>query len=63
MEADAETHSQTLGGLGGILLKRGERTIGAREFKDTTRKPTESTNLGSEGLTKTEPATRDPAQD
>jgi hypothetical protein len=46
METDAETHSQTLGGAWGKSHKReGEKIIGARRVKDTTRKPTESTDL------------------
>ena len=40
-----------------------ERTEGAREVKDTTRKPIESTNLGLEGLNETEPTTREHAWD
>ena len=47
METDAETQSQTLGRAWGSLQKRGERIIGAKGVKDTTRKPIESTNLGS----------------
>jgi hypothetical protein len=31
----------------GILLKNRGRIVGAREVKDTTREPTESTNLDS----------------
>ena len=47
METDAETHSQTLGRVAGILGKKKDCIRGAKVVKDTTRKPTESTNLGS----------------
>lgn len=40
----------------------GEMTEGARGVSDTTRKPTESTNLGPRGLTETEPPTKDHAR-
>lgn len=33
--------------------------VGAREVKNTTRKPTGSTNLGPGGLTETEPSTKE----
>jgi hypothetical protein len=36
-----------------------ERIDGAREVKDTTRKPTELTNSGSWRLTETEPPTKE----
>jgi hypothetical protein len=47
METDAETHRQTLSGVWGILCKR---ELKEPEVKDTSRKPTESTNLGPQGL-------------
>lgn len=59
METDAETHNQTLDGAWKILWKRERRILGARGAKEITRKPTESTKLGSSGLTKTELPTRD----
>jgi hypothetical protein len=40
---------------------RGGRIVRARGVKDTTRKPTESTNLCSQGLTDTGQTTREPA--
>ena len=40
----------------------GRKTMVAREVKDTTRKPTESTNLGPWWLTETEPPTKEHAQ-
>lgn len=39
----------------------GDRVEQARGVKDTMRRPTESTNLGSWGLTKTEPLTKEHA--
>ena len=50
METDAETHSQTKE-LGKSCGGWGARIEEAREVKDTSRKPTESTNLGPQGLT------------
>ena len=61
METDAEIQSQTLGGAWGVLWKSGDRTEQARGVKDTTRRPTESTNLGPWGLTETEPSTKEHA--
>jgi hypothetical protein len=49
METIAETHSQILGRARGIIWKKGGRIGGARGVKDTTRKITESTNLGHKG--------------
>ena len=49
--------------LGESYGRGGGRIKGDREVKDTTRKPTESTNLGPWGLTETEPPTRKPARD
>ena len=57
METDAEIQSQTLGGAWGVLWKSGDRTEQARGVKDTTRRPTESTNLGPWGLTEPGPPT------
>ena len=54
METVVETHSQTFGRAWGVLWKGGERNEGVRGVKDTTRKPTESTNLGPWGLRETE---------
>jgi hypothetical protein len=34
----------------------------ARRVKDTSRRPTEATNLGRWGLTETEPPTKEPAR-
>ena len=46
----------------GVLWKRsGRRIDGTRGVKDTTRRPTESTNLGTQGLTETEPPTKEHA--
>jgi hypothetical protein len=61
METNAETYSQTIGGARGLLLKSWESIEAARGIKDTTRRPTESTNLGPEGLTETEPPTKEHA--
>jgi hypothetical protein len=47
MGIEAETHSQSLDGALRILLKRGERIIGAKGIKDNSKPLTESTNLGS----------------
>jgi hypothetical protein len=47
MKTDAETHRQTLSWAWEILWKRERRIEGTRRIKDTTRKPNESTNLGS----------------
>ena len=48
METDAETQSRTFGGVQRILWGKGiGRIERAREVKDTTRKTTESTNLGT----------------
>lgn len=41
----------------------GGRIVGASGVKDTTRNPTEPTNLGSQELTETEPPAREPAWD
>lgn len=43
------------------LEEGGVRIKGTREVKDATRKPTESTKLGSEGLKATELPTREHA--
>jgi hypothetical protein len=56
METDAEAHSQTLGkACEPCRRERERRIVGARGVKGTTRKPTESTNLGSWGFTETKP--------
>jgi hypothetical protein len=49
MEIDAETHSQTLCGAWATLhTEEGREELKETEVvKDTTRKPTESTNLGA----------------
>lgn len=47
MEADAETHSQTSGGVRESCRGGGERSVGARRIKDFVGRVTESTNLGS----------------
>ena len=61
MDTDADIQSQTLGGSWGVLWKSEDRTEQARGVKDTTRRPTESTNLGPWGLTDTEPPTKEHA--
>lgn len=43
METEAETHTQTLDGGQGILMKRGRRIGGLNDVKGNVRKPTEST--------------------
>ena len=37
MEADAKTHSQTLGGSQRIMQRGGGKIVGAREIKDITK--------------------------
>jgi hypothetical protein len=44
LDADAETHSQTLSEAWGIPWKRERGIKGARGAKNTTRKPAEFTN-------------------
>ena len=44
-----------------MLQKRREKVVKVRRVKDFTRKSTESTDLGSQGLTETDPTTREPA--
>ena len=61
MDTDADIQSQTLGGSWGVLWKSEDRTEQARGVKDTTRRPTESTNLGTWKLTETEPPTKEHA--
>jgi hypothetical protein len=61
METHAETHSQKLGRAWEILGRWGRSIVEARGVKDTTRKTTDSINLSSQGPTKTEPPTREPA--
>ena len=60
MTANAETHSQTLGGAWGILKKMGKKDELAKRVKDTTRISTESTNHDSQVLIDTELTTREP---
>ena len=59
METDAKSHSQTIGRAQEVLWKIGGKVwfVGTRGVKDTTRRPTEPTNLGPWGLTETEPST------
>jgi hypothetical protein len=45
--------------LGESCRRKEEKIQGSIEVKDTTRKPTESTNLGLQGLTETEPPTKE----
>ena len=54
METDEDSQTNTRQNT-----RRKDCTI--RRVKDSTRKTTESTNLGSSGLTETEPTTREPA--
>ena len=50
MEADAETHSQTLGRVRKSLYRDGEkRSVGAKGDKDTIGRLTQSTYLGDRG--------------
>jgi hypothetical protein len=48
---------ESCGRVGGRIEQAGERV------KDTTRRPTESTNLSPGGLTETEPPTKEHAGD
>jgi hypothetical protein len=50
METGAETQSQTLGRPQRILWKNREKTERARGVKDTTRRFTETVNLGPREL-------------
>jgi hypothetical protein len=59
MEANAETHSQTSGRA--QYGRAGNRCEQARGLTDTTRRPTESANLGPERLTETEPPAKEHA--
>lgn len=61
MEIDAETHSQTLSRAQGMLQKRRRKDFKSQRIKDTTRKPSESTNVGPLELTETEPPTKEHA--
>lgn len=54
-----ETHSQTLDEPHGTLWNRGREDYGSQKSQDNSSKPTESINLGSQGLTRTEPPTRE----
>ena len=64
METDAQTHSHALGQPPGNLLKRGKKdSIAAGGVKVITREPTDTTNLGSYELTKSQPTARKPVWD
>ena len=61
---DGERQRETLYRALGILQKKREEVfVGARGVKDSTRKPTEPTNLSSYGLTETELTKRKPSWD
>ena len=51
-----------IGRAWGILWKNGGRRVGARRVKDTTRDPTETIKLGTQGLTETELSAREHAR-
>jgi hypothetical protein len=53
METDAETTAKHYTEPSESWARRGERIIGAKGVKDTTGKPKESINLGSQVLTET----------
>jgi hypothetical protein len=55
MENGAKIHSQISGGNWESCEKGGNRIEISRGVKDTTKRPTESTNLSPWGLTGTEP--------
>jgi hypothetical protein len=63
MGTDAETHSHTLSGAWGFCDKGGGRIEGVREAKDTTRKYTDSTNLGPKWIVENELPTKENAWD
>lgn len=48
--------------MGESFVRVGDRTEGGRGVKDTTKRPTEYTNLGPWELRKTEAPTREPAE-
>jgi hypothetical protein len=58
MDADAETHNQTLGRTWGIPWKKGKKDRKSQRDQGHTRKPIESTNLGPYEPSKTELPTR-----
>ena len=62
METDAETHSQRTSGHERVMWKPQGRIETASVVKDTTRRPTESTNLSPWGLTETELPTKEHAE-
>ena len=57
MERDAETHSQVLDGAWNILPSVGRRIEGPEEDRDSTERPTESTNQDLWGFSETESPT------
>jgi hypothetical protein len=61
METDAETQSHTSGRAHESWRRVGDRIGQAGGVKDTTRRPTESSNLGPWGLTVTGPPTKEHA--
>lgn len=61
METDAETDSQTIGGARESYQRVEGRNERAGLVKDTTRRPTVLTHLGSWWLTELEPPTKDHA--
>lgn len=58
---DAETYTQTLEGNERIICKRLRKDRGSQRDNDTIIKPTESTNLDSQGLIENEPTISEPA--
>lgn len=61
MEPVVETHSQMLGRAWRILKKRERKDSSSQRGQGHPKETTKSTNLGSEGLTKPESTTREPA--
>lgn len=59
MKTETKTHSQTLGIPWGILWKREKKDLGSHRGQGHHRKPTESMNLETQGLTENEPLTRE----
>ena len=60
MQRPTAKHSAELGESCG---REGGKNVGARGVKDTIRKPTESTNLGSQVLTEVDSITKEPTWD
>lgn len=54
---EAETETQTLGGVQGSY-RGGEGSVGNKRVKDTMGRPTQSIDRGSQGLIETESTTR-----